>query len=474
MLKYIDRWIRSYMNEIADKAITRAMRDQYVENLFEMVPVSQKIGLIPLMETAMRASRGIPPGRPLGTYHRFSPWEQILFNPVHLFRLPISETIGIQTSVTIGPKAQKPLPLSIPILIAGMSYGGALSKKAKLALARAATLLGTATNTGEAGLLREERETASYLIGQYNRGGWLNQRSLYGKMDAIEIQLGQGAQGSSHQRTSAKNIGDEFREVFGLKKGEDAVIHSSLPEVRTKKDFVNLVSRLRQETGVPIGLKIAATHHLEKELEYAVEAGVDFITIDGAEGGTHGTSPTLEDDMGLPTLYGIVRAKDYLAKKQVLDDISLIATGGLSTPGQMLKAMAVGADAVYIGTAALMAMTAEQATESLPFEPPTSLVVYTGKMTDEFDIDKGVRSLLHFFNACMQEMEQVAVSLGKTALRDIGKSDLCTLDPFLSQCTGIELGAVSSAKQRRVLTEEAPLMHIPKVQNEGEQQLPLQ
>lgn len=127
MLKFIDHWIRSFINEAADKAITRAIRDQYVENLFELIPAGNKMGAIPLMETAMRASKGIPPSRPLGSYHRFSPWERVLFNPVHLFRQPVPESISIQTSVTIGPKAQKPLTLSIPILIAGMSYGGALS-----------------------------------------------------------------------------------------------------------------------------------------------------------------------------------------------------------------------------------------------------------------------------------------------------------------------------------------------------------
>src|SRR5690606_30348427 len=100
------------------------------------------------------------------------------------------------------------------------------------------------------------------------------------------IQLGQGAQGSAPQRTTAKNIGEDFREVFGLQEGEDARIHSRLPGVNTKEEFIQLVKRLREETGVPVGLKIAATHHLEKELQVAIEAEVDFITLDGAEGGT--------------------------------------------------------------------------------------------------------------------------------------------------------------------------------------------
>lgn len=428
MANIVDNWLRSIAHETMEKTLNRMIKDQYIENLFELVPAVKKVNPINLVELAMRAVQGTPVPRPLGSHLHFSPWEELLFNPVHLSRFPTPENVDIRTSVTIGRRARKPLTISIPIMIAAMSFGGALSKSAKVALAKAATMAGTATNTGEAGLLKEEREAAQTLIGQYNRGGWLNSPEKYKLLDAIEIQLGQGAQGSAYQKTNAKNIGEDYKEVYGLKDGEDAVIHSRLPGVNTKDEFVQLVRSLRHETGAPVGLKIAATHYLEKELEIALEAEVDFITLDGAEGGTHGGSPTLQDDVGLPTLFAITRATEFLTKKRANRDVSLIATGGLVTPGHMLKAMALGADAVYIGTAAVMAMVSEQMIETMPFEPPTSLVVYTGKMTDSLDVEKGARSLFRYLNACTREMEQVAVSLGKTALTDISKSDLCTLD----------------------------------------------
>jgi glutamate synthase domain-containing protein 2 len=305
MFKFISNIVRSIANEVIDKAIERMGRDQYTENLFELIPVAKKVGPIQMMEIMMRSSKGIPPARPLGSHMRFSPWEKLLFNPIHLFRFPTPDNVQIGTSVTIGRRAKKPLTISIPIMIAAMSYGGALSKSAKIALAKAATRIGTATNTGEAGLMEEEREAADLLIGQYNRGGWLNSRDKYSRLDAIEIQLGQGAQGSSPQRTPAKNIGDEYREVFGIPEGHDALIHSRLPGIDTKEQFTALVRRLQHETGVPVGLKIAATHHLEKELQIALESGVDFITVDGAEGGTHAAAPILEDDLGLPTMFAL-------------------------------------------------------------------------------------------------------------------------------------------------------------------------
>lgn len=453
MIKLLGNWMRAIAHDTVAKGLTRIIKDQYTENLFELVPATKKVNPINLVEIAMRAAQGTPVPRPLGSHLHFSPWEKFLFNPVHLFRFPTPENVAINTAVTIGPRARKPLTISIPVMIAAMSFGGALSKNAKIALAKAATMAGTATNSGEAGLLKEEREAAKLFIGQFNRGGWLNSPEKYKLLDAIEIQLGQGAQGSAPQRTTAKNIGEDYQSVFEQKKGENAVIHSRLPGVNTQEDFIQLVRKLKHETGVPVGLKIAASHHLEKELEVALEAEVDFITLDGAEGGTHGGSPTLQDDVGLPTVFAITRAAEFLAQKRASRDVSLIATGGLVTPGQMLKALALGADAVYIGTAAIMALVSEQMVETVPFEPPTSLVVYTGKITDSLDIDKGAQSLFRYLNACIQEMEQVAISLGKTALTDLSKTDLCTLDPFIAKATGIELGYIAPEHQERFFRE---------------------
>jgi glutamate synthase domain-containing protein 2 len=458
MFKFISNFTRSIVNEVVDKAVERLVRDKYIENMFEMIPVAKKVGPISLMEIMMRTTNGKPPGRPLGSHIRFSPWEKLLFNPVHLTRFPTPETEVISTSVTIGKNAKKPLHIDIPIMIAGMSYGGALSKTAKIALAKAATMAGTATNTGEAGLLKEERQAASKLIGQYNRGGWLNTPDKYSQVDAIEIQLGQGAQGSSPQRTKAVNIGEEFREVFSLEKGEDAVIHSRLPGVNSKDEFVQLVRRLRNETGVPVGLKIAATHHLEKELQIALEAEVDFFTVDGAEGGTHAAAPILEDDLGLPTMFAVSRAARFIEQKGKSGDISLLATGGLVTPGDCLKALSLGADAVYIGTSAVMSLVGDQLTKTLPFEPPTDLVVYSAKMTDKLDLERSATNAYHYLKASKEEMELVCYSLGKLSINELTKDDMCTLDPFLSRALHVDFGYVAPEEQTSYF---GTFQHIP-------------
>ncbi|HEX6989035.1 MAG TPA: glutamate synthase-related protein, partial [Bacillota bacterium] len=164
---------RSLVDGLVDSLMKRMLTDPYPENLFAMVPIMNKVHVRNVIETGMRAETGKPLSRPLGSPIVLSDWQKILVNPVHLFRMPTPDGVQIDTSVVIGPRAARPLKLDIPILITGMSYGGALNLPVKLALAQGASLAGTATNTGEAPLIPKERQAAERLIGQYNRGGWL-------------------------------------------------------------------------------------------------------------------------------------------------------------------------------------------------------------------------------------------------------------------------------------------------------------
>ena len=436
----VEKALRRVADNVVDNFLFRLMRDPYVENLWELVATTMKVTPLHLMETVLRAEKGKPLGRPVGSGYHFSPWQELMFNPVHLFRLPVREPSMVKTQVTIGPAAKIPLELEIPLIITGMSYGGARSKKARIALARAATAAGTAVNTGESAFIPEERESATRYIYQYHRGQWPhgNKREFYALADMIEIQLGQGAQASTPQTTPAHKIDEELREIFGLKEGEDAVIASRLPGVESKEDLKNLVFRLKEETGgVPVAYKFAATHHLEEELEIALFAGVDVVVIDGAEAGTHAGQPLLEDDFGLPTMHALVRAADFLEAKGVKDKVSLIAGGGLFTPGHFLKAMALGADAVYLGTVAIMAMIHTQMAKTSPMEPPTQLALYSGKLKEELDVELAAKSLTNFLRSCVAEMVLGAVALGKDDLRAINREDLCALTPHAAAITGV-------------------------------------
>src|SRR5690554_6293190 len=155
---------------------------------------------------------------------------------------------------------------------------------------------------------------------------------------------GQGAQAAAPMSMSSTQIGDDLRKAKKLKPGEDAVIHSRLPGVNNVDDLIKTIQSLKQSYDVPVGVKISATHYIEQELDIAIQAGVDYFVVDGAEAGTHGGPTTLQDDVGLPTLFALSRTIKHLEERGVKKDISVIASGGLTTPGHFLKAMALGAD----------------------------------------------------------------------------------------------------------------------------------
>lgn len=435
---------------MTDHYAKRMMQDPYTENIYSFVTVMQKLTPRAVFEAGMRAESGKPLSRPLGSPVVLSEWEKILLNPVHMFKLPTQDGVQIQAGTTIGPKAKKPLKLEIPIIISGMSYGGALSLKAKIALARGASMAGTATNSGEAPLIDEERHEAKFFIGQYNRGGWMNTDESLSQLDAIEIQLGQGAQAAAPMGMKSHQIGEDLRIAKKLKKGEDAVIHTRLPGVNHTKDIITLVQRLKETYDVPVGIKIGASHHMEQELDVAIEAGVDYFVVDGSEAGTHGGPTTLQDDVGLPTLFALARTVLYLEKRGVKEDISVIASGGLTTPGHFLKALALGADAVYIGSIALVAMLQTQMAKAIPTEPPVQMALYLGKFKEDLDVEEGAEHLAKFLKSCVDEMKQVAYALGKTDLAQFNRRDLVCMDPNLAKVLQVDYAGFPSTDQEEI------------------------
>jgi glutamate synthase domain-containing protein 2 len=436
------------MDTMMDHYMKRMMQDPYTENLLSFFTIMQKLTPRSIFEAGMRAESGKPINRPLGSPIVLSDWNKILLNPVGMFKLPTQDGVQIQTGTVIGPNAKKPLKLEIPILITGMSYGSALSLKTKIALARGASMAGTATNSGEAPLVDEERQEAKFFIGQYNRGGWMNTDEQLRQLDAIEVQLGQGAQAAAPMGMASHQIGKDLRKVKKVKPGEDAVIHSRLQGVNSTEELIDKLKNLKATYDVPVGVKIAATHYIEHELNVAIEAGVDYFVVDGAEAGTHGGPTTLEDDVGLPTLYALHRTVQHLKNRGVKNDISVIASGGLTTPGHFLKAMALGADAVYIGSIALMALMQTQMAKALPTEPPPQLALYLGKFKEDLDVEEGAEHLAKFLKSSVEEMKLVAYALGKTDLAQLNSNDLVTVDRDLAISLGIDFAGYSILSQR--------------------------
>jgi glutamate synthase domain-containing protein 2 len=420
------------------KMITRLMSDRYPENILEMVTAFIRVNPIIVAENSLRAETGEVIKRPFGSPRKFLGFDGLVFSPAQLAVLPTSEKVQIDTRVTIGPKAAKPLTLDIPILIGAIGYGAAVSESVKRAIAKGAAAIGTASNTGEGGFLPEERAIAKHLIVQYSKAQWTRNPDHLKQADAIEIHIGQGATASAPIKIRAQDLPGQARGIMGLSPGKDAIIPSRHPEIEKPEDLEKLVQSLRKLTGgVPIGIKMVGSHRIEQDLEIAVQAGVDFISIDGAIAGTKGGPPILEDDFGLPAIFALSRTVKFLKAKGVKDRISVLAGGGFFTPGDCLKAIALGADAVYMGTAPLWAMTHTQVTKTIPFEPPTQLVMYTGEMADQFDEEEAAYYLRNFLQSCTEEMATAVLVLGKTAVSDVDASDLVALDDWTSRVTGV-------------------------------------
>lgn len=438
------------LNPLTDDMSNSLLTEDYANNPLVMMTVMEKLTLRGIVEAGMRAQTGKVLSRPLGSPLKTSPWDKLLLNPRQLFELPTENQDAIDTKVVIGPKSNKPLILDTPIMITGMSYGGSLSLAMKRALAKGAALANTATNTGESAVSQEERSAAKYLIGQYNRGGWLNDPEQLKQLDGIEVQLGQGAWGGAVASTmDTSKMDDHLRELWQVKPGESTGKKARFPNVNTPQDIINLVNSLKDQYDVPIGIKIAGTHFMERELEVIARTKADFITVDGQEGGTAAAAPTLEDDMGLPALFAIARTVDWLKKQGLREKYTVIGAGGLSTPGEMLKALALGADAVYIGSIALMATIQSQMTKALPQSTVPQLALYDGKLTEQFDQDEGSRHLANFLQSCRAEMVMALQAMGKSSIRQLGREDLVCLDRELAKA--LQLGYAGEPESQKPL-----------------------
>ncbi|MBU5592197.1 FMN-binding glutamate synthase family protein [Clostridium sp. MSJ-4] len=430
--------MKNITNKSLDKITESMLRDPYDKNMYVMVTGAMKLGLTSLIEATMRGEDGSILHRAYGSSNHNSPWNKLYLNPTQIFQLPVEEFSSIDLSTTIGKNAKKPIKLSMPLMITGMGYGSSLNLNVKLAIAKATSNVGISTNTGESGLCREERELSKILIGQFNRYNCLNKKEQLSQLDGIEIQLGQGAWGGAVIGNIPSNKADNhLREVFNLKEGEDANRTSRLKEINSPEEIINLIKDLKSQYDVPVGVKIAGSHYIEKDLEILLRSNLDFITIDGAEGGTSGAPPTLEDHLGLPTLYSLSRAYNFLKEKNAENKVDIIIAGGLRNPGEFLKALALGAKAVYIGSIAVVATLQSQTIKATPFEPTPQLFLYDGDKKDDFDIDKGADTLSNFLVSCKEEMKLALMAMGKNQISELNTLDLVSVDKDLAEALQI-------------------------------------
>lgn len=294
-----------------------------------------------------------------------------------------------------------------------MAYGEALSEEARRALARAAKQSGTALCSGEGPFLTEERQEAGKYIWQVSRSSYGRDPQAIAQADMIEVQMGQGSR-IGGQIIEAKAIQGKAQELMGVPPNKPVIMTAVIPGISNPWDWPDYVSELRKQAGgKPIGLKIMSGGRIESDLAVAIEAGFDVIDIGGAQGGTAGSSPTISDDFGIPSIVALMRAQRYLVEQGVRKEISLTVSGGYVTPGQCLKALALGADAISLGSVPLFALIHGQIGQVMPWEPLTQLVWYDSRYKHRLDIDKATQSVTNVLRSFVQEMEEGVRALGK-------------------------------------------------------------
>lgn len=429
---------RLILKKIVQKYGKIILTDNYQENIIELIPGLRHLGIQNMLENSLRAESGDILHRPMGSSKKWPHLDSITFIPAQTTPFPTESDVEVDVQVTIGPRAKKPMKLKIPLMISGMAYGIALSEEIRLSLAQAANHVGTAINSGEGGVLPEELEQAGKYILQFSKANWAKDEELIKQADMIEVKFGQGALFGIGGKISPKNLTGRARKIMELKENEDAVIYDNFFEDQTIQDLKELVDELRNITGgVPIGAKIGAGGKIEEDIDHLVEIGVDYIAIDGGQAATLGAPPILTDDMGIPSLHAIVRAVSHLENRNKRDQISIIASGGLLVPGHFLKMLALGADAVYIGSAMLFAVSHSQSLKAMPFEPPTQVAWNQGKYKDQFKLEEGAQAAEKFLTSSIEEMKIALRAMGKHSLKELTKNDLVSYDELTAKMVGI-------------------------------------
>ena len=370
----------------------------------------------------------------MGTKMPMPGWEDILLLGAQLNPPPLDEDDPVTTMTVIGRHAKRPMILKSPVYISHMSFG-ALSREIKIALAKGSAMAETAMCSGEGGILPEERDASYKYIFEYIPNKYSVTDENLRKADAIEIKIGQGTKPGMGGHLPGEKVTAEIARLRGKKQGEDVQSPSKFPELNSKEDLKDMVDMLRNRSdGRPIGIKIAAGR-IERDLEYCVYAEPDFITIDG-RGGATGSSPLfLREATTVPTVYALYRARKYL--DSISSDISLVITGGLRISADVAKALAMGADAGAVASAALIAAACQQYRICGSGNCPVGIATQDPKLRERLKVDQAAQRVANYLNVTLEELKTFARITGHSSIHDLCVDDLATLNREISDFTNI-------------------------------------
>ncbi len=367
-------------------------------------------------------------------------WEKIQFLPAQLHKTPLLDGDEVNTKTIIGKNAKKPLILDLPIFVSDMSFG-ALSREAKIALAKGAEMAGTGICSGEGGMLEDEQKSNSKYLYEMATAKFGFSWDKLSKVQAFHFKAGQGAKTGTGGHLPGNKVKGEIAQVRNLKEGQSAISPAAFSDLKTVGDFRSFGEQVREKTGgIPIGFKLAASH-IEKDIAFALEAGADYLILDGRGGGT-GAAPTiLRNNINVPTIPALARARKFL-DEQGVKDVSLVITGGLRVADDFAKALMLGADAIAISNSAIQAIGCLGMRACNTNNCPVGIATQKEHLRARLEIQAAALRLKNFLQATNDLMKVVARACGYDDFTKFNHSDLVTVDYDIHRLTGINYGGM--------------------------------
>ena len=387
-----------------------------------------------MKEIQQMAATGEPIIEAMGTGMPMPGWDDILILGAQLNPAPLDEHADVDITTVIGKHAKKPMVLSGPVYISHMSFG-ALSKEAKVALAKGSAMAKTAMCSGEGGILPEEMEAAHKYIFEYVPNLYSVTPENLKNADAIEIKIGQGTKPGMGGHLPGEKVTPDIARIRNKPLGKDVISPSKFSFINSKEDLKEVVEGLRiGSEGRPIGIKIAAGH-IERDLEWCVYAEPDFITIDGRGGATGASPRIIRDATSVPTIYALHRARKYL--DSVGSDIDLVITGGLRVSSDFAKAIAMGATAVAIASAAMVSLACKQYRICGSGRCPVGIATQDAKLRENLKVEEGAKRVYNYLNCSFEELKTFARITGHENIHELSVDDLVTINSEISDHTDI-------------------------------------
>ena len=379
-------------------------------------------------------SMGVPRGE-------LPDWDDIQILTAQLHKPPLLDDDDVGTEVVIGPNAQKPLTLSIPLFVSDMSFG-ALSEPAKTALARGAELAGTGICSGEGGMLPEEQQENSRYFYELASGRFGFSWDKLERVQAFHFKGGQGAKTGTGGHLPGNKVKGKIAEVRGLNEGESAISPPRFPDWTEVSQIKEFASEVRSRTGgIPIGYKLSA-QHIEKDIDAALEVGVDYIILDGRGGGTGAAPIIFRDNISVPTIPALARARAHLDKNA--PNVTLVITGGLRKPADFVKALALGADAIAVSNSAMQAIGCLAMRACHTNNCPVGIATQKPHLVSRLIIDQSAQRLANFFDASVELMQVMARACGHDHLSKLNIEDLTTWQENMSKLSGVSYGGIQA------------------------------